>query len=163
MSATSFNPRDPSALTAISQELRPGADRPLPASISRVLFGTESVGAETFSLYDIAEDVEQARDRTIERMGRIPTDWELASAAVTDAESGASGELARLLEAYGLLDEPDEESFSPTARLAEQVFRLGASLCHDGCRACVHQSSDLMGDSLVYASTSRTLLERFLA
>ena len=158
----SFNPRDPSALTAISQELRPGTDRPLPASISRVLFGTENVGAETFSLYDIAEDVEQSRDRTIERMGRIPTDWELASAAVNDAESGASSELARLLEAYGLLEEPNEGSFSPPARLAEQVFRLGASLCHDGCRACVHQSSDLMGDSLVYASTSRTLLERFL-
>lgn len=159
----SSDPRDPSALATISRELKQGIQRPLPASISRILFATESVGAETFALYDIAEEVEQARHRAIERMGRIPTDWELASAAVSDAQSGASDELARLLEAYHSLDETDEESFSPTARLAEQVFRLGASLCHDGCRACVHQSSDLMSDSLVYASTSRTLLERFLA
>ncbi len=154
--------RDPRALAAIAMDLGIAAPKaPLPASIVRVLFGVESVGAETFALYDLAVDLEFCRLRLMETMRRAPTEWELASAAVRDAVDGQAPELGRLYNAYGSLGETVEESFSPDARLADQVFRLGAPLCHDGCRACVHQKSDLMGDSMVQSSTSRSLLTRY--
>ncbi|MEJ1935070.1 hypothetical protein WDZ92_33145, partial [Nostoc sp. NIES-2111] len=69
-----------------------------------------------------------------------------------------------LLRAYaGIDDAAMDESLSPEGRLADQIFRLHARLCVDGCKACVHQPSDIMSDSLAEASTSRTLLERFLS
>ncbi len=158
------DPRDPRALARIAAELDPaGGDAPLPATVARVLFGVEAVGAETFALYDVASALEGVRGRLAERMGRAPSDWELASAAVKDAVEGGEPELARLHLAYRALGGSEEESFHPDARLADQAFRLAAPLCHDGCRACVHQSSDLMGDSLVQSSTSRTLLQAYLA
>src|SRR3546814_10325900 len=69
----------------------------------------------------------------------------------------------RLLRAYATIeDAAQEESLSPEGRLADQVYRLHARLCVDGCQACTHQSSDMMTDSMVEASTSRTLLSRFI-
>jgi hypothetical protein len=157
------DPRDPAALGAIAAEISPETgDQPLPAAIARILFDVASVGAESFSLYDLAANLEQVRHNLSSRMGRSPSDWELVTAAVTEASAGSAIELARLREAYGALGESTEEAFSPDARLADQAYRIAAPLCHDGCRACVYQASDLMGDSLVQASTSRTLLQHFL-
>ena len=153
--------RDPRVLAAIAGDLGAPAGSTLPASLINILFGVETVGAATFALYDVAADLESVRERLAITMRREPTDWELASAAVRDADEGGAPDLSRLKGAYSSLGESVEESFSPEARLADQAFRLGAPLCHDGCRACVHQSSDLMGDSLVQASTSRRLLSRY--
>lgn len=156
--------RDPRALTRIAQEVTPGAtERPLPAALARILFGVETVVGNTFILYDVASDIEASRRRLTDAMDRDPSEWELASAAVSDATGGRAPQLARLHGAYAALGDTAEESFSPDARVADQAFRLGAPLCHDGCRACVHQASDLMGDSLVQSSTSRGLLQRFFA
>lgn len=156
--------RDPRALAQIAREVTPEAvGKPLPAALARILFGVETVGADTFVLYDVASDIEASRGRLAEGMDRDPSEWELATAAVSDATGGFAPELARLHAAYAALGENGEESFSPAARVADQAFRLGAPLCYDGCRACVHQSSDLMGDSLVQSSTSRSLLQRFFA
>lgn len=158
------DPRDRTALAGIAAEISDHApERPLPAAIARILFDMATVGAESFSLYDLAADLERVRAGLIARVGRSPSDWELVSAAVASATDGSAAELARLREAYGALGETTEEGFSPEARLADQAYRLAAPLCHDGCRACVHQSSDLMSDSLVQSSTSRTLLQAFLA
>jgi hypothetical protein len=157
------DPRDARGLGFIAAALRPDSpEAPLPAAAARVLFGSEAIGAESFALYDVAADIERVRAGLKQRMKRDPSEWELASAAVRAAEDGEASELARLHAAYGSLDETDEEAFSPGARLADQVLRLSAPLCHDGCRACVHQRSDLMGKGLVQSSTSRTLLERFV-
>jgi hypothetical protein len=160
----SEDPRDPRVLARIAAALDLGGTgaAPLPASIVRILFGVESVGPDTFTLYDVASALEAVRGSLAKRMGRAPADWELASGAVADAVAGGQPELARLHLAYRALGGTEEESFHPDARLADQAFRLAAPLCHDGCRACVHQSSDLMGDSLVQSSTSRTLLQAYL-
>jgi len=157
------DPRSARNLREISALLRP--DNPsasLPASVLRVLFGTESIGADSFAMYDIAADTERVRVDLKAKTEREPSEWEFASAAVRAAEDGEVPELARLLSAYTSLDEKDEEAFSPSTRLADQVLRLSAPLCSDGCRACVHQRSDLMGEGPMQSSTSRTLLERFV-
>lgn len=158
------DPRDERRLRSIAEELAPLAKGAvLPSPVFRMLFGSEIVGVQTFTLYDLAADIERVRGKLKAQMKRDPTEWELASASVTAAETGDAPELSRLHAAYGMLDETDEEAFSPSSRLADQILRISAPLCSDGCRACVHQRSDLMGDGPMRSSTSRTLLERFLA
>lgn len=159
------DPRDTSALSAIAAELAPGRPESvtsLPPVVTRILFAQEAVEAEPFALYDIAAEIEAVRARAF-GADRPVLGWELASAAVDAAKGGTAPVLTRLLGAYDALDPTAEGSLAPDARLAEQVFRLSAPLCADGCRSCVHQASDLMSDSLAQASVSRSLLQRFLA
>jgi hypothetical protein len=160
----SNDPKDSVALRAIAVELMPASpDAPLPALVLRILFDMESVEAEPFTVYEIAEALEEVRVRAEEKAGRDLTDWEFASAAVRSATDGSAPVLARLLAAYASIEASSEGSLAPEARLADQAFRLATPLCADGCRGCVHQPSDLMSDSLTSASVSRRLLQRFLA
>lgn len=156
------DPRDVTALAAIAAELAPEAER-LPPVLIRVLFAQEAIEAEPFALYDIAAEIEDVRARAFGDTGQPVLGWELAASAVHAAGAGTAPVLRRLFDAYDTLDPNAEGSLTPAARLAEQVFRVAAPLCADGCRSCVHQSSDLMSDSLVEASVSRSLLQRFLA
>jgi hypothetical protein len=139
------------------------ADGVLPASLIRILFGHEEIGTSQFALYDLASEIEGVVGSLSRRSGRDPTAWEVTSAAVARAEEGA-GELARLLEVYRGVDHANlDDSLSPEMRLADQVYRLAARQCVDGCRACLHLESDLMTGSLMASSVSRRLLTRFLA
>ena len=156
------DPRDPSALAAIAAELAPDTER-LPTVLVRILFAQEAIEAEPFALYDVAAEIEDVRRRALGGAERPILGWELASAAVDAAGAGGAPVLRRLYAAYERLDPNAEGSLTPAARLAEQVFRLAAPLCADGCRSCVHQPSDLMSDSLAEASVSRSLLQRFIA
>jgi hypothetical protein len=134
----------------------------MPSRLMRVLFEDQEVSGRQISLYAMASEIEQVRDALQGEFGRQPSDWELASRAVLEAQSKPASSLGDLLGAYTELDGMDEASLSPEARLADQVYRLSAPLCLDGCRACVHQSSDMMSDSMVEASVSRRLLAAFL-
>ncbi|MCT7376365.1 AAA domain-containing protein [Chelativorans salis] len=156
------DPRDATALAAIAAELAPEAES-LPPVVVRVLFAQEAIEAEPFALYDIAAEIEDVRVRAFGDTDQPVLGWELAAAAVHAAGAGTAPVLRRLFDAYDALDPNAEGSLTPAARLAEQVFRLAAPLCADGCRSCVHQPSDLMSDSLAEASVSRSLLQRFLA
>ncbi|CAN7732017.1 AAA domain-containing protein [Ensifer adhaerens] len=157
-----LDPFDTRSLRQISSHIGLGY-RPLPATIIRILFGTETIGAERFSLYDLTLAVREVKAAFTDRVERRPTVWELASAAVARARQEPEGALGKLLAAYDTLEEAMlEEALSPEGRLADQVLRMNATLCFDGCRACVHQSSDMMSDNMVESSTSRTLLRRFL-
>lgn len=156
------DPRDARALAAIAAELAPDAER-LPPVLARILFAQEAVEAEPFALYDLAVEIEAIRSRVLDGTERPIVGWELASAAVDAATTGVATTLRRLYNAYDAHDPNAEGSMTPAARVAEQVFRLAAPLCADGCRSCVHQHSDLMSDSLVEASVSRSLLQGFLA
>lgn len=157
-----FDPRDAEALAEIAAALEVPLGEPLAPAVVRILFGQEAIEAEAFALYDLALDVEKVRSAAFGDDSSPVVGWELASAAVVAAQSGAAAILAGLLAAYAAVETVGEGSLTPEARLAEQVFRLSAPLCADGCRSCVHQSSDLMGDSLAEASVSRSLLQRFL-
>jgi hypothetical protein len=160
----SNDPKDSTALREIAAELMPAsADAPLPALVLRILFDMESVEAEQFTVYEIADALEAVRLKAEEKAGRDLTDWEFASAAVGAATGGTVPVLARVLSAYASLEASSEGSLSPEARLADQAFRLATPLCADGCRGCVHQLSDLMSDALTASSVSRRLLQRFLA
>lgn len=159
-----FDGRNSQALRGIAIELgMADSTKPLPQPLVRILFGFEAIEAEPFAIYDVASEIEAVRTRGTERLGRALDGWELASAAVDEAHTGVAPVLKRLHDAYRALDPNAEGSLGPDERLAEQVFRLGAPLCVDGCRSCVHQPSDLMNSSLTEASVSRSLLQRFLA
>ena len=98
-----------------------------------------------------------------ERGPRRPTAWELVSAGLRAAVDAANyPEVARLLAAYRGLTR-DREAGSPVAeaRLADQLYRLSASLCPDGCLACLHRPSSLMPDAHTALSVSRDLLRRY--
>lgn len=99
-----------------------------------------------------------------ESMAREPSQWELVSATVraaTDSDS-MTPRLAALLGIYqGLEDATLEESLGAEARLADQVFRLSARLCVDGCQGCLHTGSDSMPEALAESAVSRRLLERY--
>lgn len=156
------DPRDVTALAAIAAELSPETES-LPSVLVRILFAQEAIEAEPFALYDIAAEIEHVRVRAFGDTDQPVPGWELAAAAIDAAGTGTAQVLQRLLDAYDALDPNAEGSLTATARLAEQVFRLAAPLCADGCRSCVHQPSDLMSDGLAEASVSRSLLQRFLA
>jgi hypothetical protein len=155
---------DVDALASWAAELglRPG--QPVPQSLLRIFSDVERVGGERVELYDLALAGMQVETRLTAEMGRRPSAWEHASAVVALGELDPTSAPGRLLAAYaGLEDASQEGSLSAAARLADQAYRLGAHLCVDGCQACVHQGSDLMSDTMAEASTSRRLLQRFLA
>jgi hypothetical protein len=159
-----LDPNDPATLGRIGRELTGTAavsETHLQA-LRRVLFQSEYVGADRFDLYDLHREV-RAVGRTLRAaMGRDPSAWELVSAAVQAASQGRADVLglSRLLAAYGRLGvqrgAPDAEG-----RLADQVYRLSASLCVDGCRACLHRASSLMSDAQTAVAVSRDLLQRY--
>lgn len=158
-----MDPNDPNTLASIANSLGLTADRGLPPSAIKILFGTETVGLERINLYDLASSLRSTETALQERLRREPTAWELTSAAVEAARADPASIGGRLLSAYARLDDASlEDRLSPEARLADQVFRIHARLCVDGCQACVHQPSDLMTESLVESSTSRRLLSGFL-
>lgn len=155
---------DPAALAGLATDLDLDPARPLPAALLRILFGSDRLGADRFELYDLARAVGDTEARLAAEMGRSPSAWELTSAVVADAEADPASMPGRLLAAYAALEDAAlEGSLSAAARLADQAHRLGAQLCVDGCQACVHQPSDLMSESMAEASTSRRLMQRFVA
>lgn len=153
---------DEQSLSAIAAGLSID-DGPVPANIQRMLFDQETVGSEIFAVYDVAMAVRDQEMKLRHTFGRFPTMWELASAVVQGALDDRASMTGRLLSAYEEVEDAVMDgSLSPSGRLTDQVMRLGMTMCVDGCRACVHQSSDLMGDSLVQSATSRSLLSRFV-
>ncbi|PDQ20117.1 hypothetical protein CN311_15990 [Mesorhizobium sanjuanii] len=159
----SIDSSDQAALSTLAAELCLPHGDPIPAAALRILFDHENIGFEQFALYDIAMAVAAVDGRLAAQLGRAPTAWELTSAAVEAAKAEPGSATGRLLQAYsGIEGAVQEEALSAEGRLAEQIFRLHARLCVDGCPACVHQPSDMMSDSLMEASTSRSLLHRFI-
>jgi hypothetical protein len=149
-------------MSAIAKDLSVH-DGPIPASVQRILFDQEIIDSDVFAVYDVAMAVRSHEMELRKTFGRIPTMWELASDVVQGALTDRSSVTGRLLSAYEQVEDATMEgSLSPSSRLSDQVLRLGMKMCVDGCRACVHQSSDLMGESLVQSGTSRSLLSRFV-
>jgi hypothetical protein len=157
-----MDPNDRETLERIAQALGL-SEGALPAAIMRILFGTEAVGSDRFYLYDVAAGLVDQEQELRTQFRRRPTAWELTSYAVDAARGDPTSVAGKLLSAYGALDEAQlDDTLSPEARLADQIFRIHAALCVDGCQACVHQPSDLMSDSLVESTTSRRLLQAFV-
>jgi hypothetical protein len=138
-------------------------------ALRRILFQIETVGSDSFALYDLHREIRAVRRALEERTRpgnqppRRPTAWELVSAAVTAARANRDvPTLAALLAAYEKLTAGlGDNAPSAEARLADQVYRLSASLCVDGCRACLHRSSALMPDAQTAATVSREVLARY--
>ncbi len=158
-----MDPNSIDTLATIAGDLGLDPTASLPAAVPRILFGTKSIGTERFDLYDIALSLLTLEANLQSRLRRQPSSWELTSAAVEVARAEPSSVGGRFLKAYADLEDASlEESLDPEARYADQVFRIQARLCVDGCQACVHQPSDMMSDGLVESLTSRRLLQKFL-
>lgn len=165
----SLDPGDTPALRRMLTEIDPDLDVDhIPTRLQRILFSWEDFTGYQFEVYRLAQETEAVRETLETEMGRRAQDWELVSAVVSQAEAGTRPTLSELLKSYSRVqateEETDEIEAAPDApsRLADQIMRLSAPLCQDGCPACVHQKSDMMSDSLVEASTSRFLLKTFL-
>lgn len=133
-------------------------------SVMRLLYGTETIGRHRVELFVLHTEIRLIAERLRGDMGREPSGWELVSAAVSAAAESnpLAPQLTNLFNAYQQLDDATlEDSLSAEARLADQVYKLSARLCVDGCQACLHTGSDLMLDMLAEASVSRSLLGRF--
>lgn len=68
----SHDPRDSAALHAIAETLTPegtGA-QPLPTTLVRALYQSEAVGAEVFTLYDLASELDVVKRTAESRAGR---------------------------------------------------------------------------------------------
>jgi hypothetical protein len=164
-------PDDPRTLPRIGRELT-GTSAVAQVhlqALRRVLFQAETVGADRFEVYDLHREIRtvrralEARARPPGQPPRRPTAWELVSAAVAAAQDGrAFPTLAGLLAAYEKLTAGlGDGAPSAEARLADQIYRLSASLCVDGCRACLHRRSTLMPDAQATSAVSRDLLRRY--
>ncbi|MFZ6181626.1 AAA domain-containing protein [Nannocystis pusilla] len=137
-------------------------------SIIRVIFQREAIGGESFGHLELQGEVRTVRLALTEQMQREPSAWELVGRVVALATSGDSRvrRWTALLRYYERLDNvPNEESLSPQARLADQVFRLSARLCGDGCPACLHTGTPLFPPQMMDCTVSRRVLlrlERFM-
>lgn len=135
----------------------------------RTVFGREFVGGEEFRLLDLDREA-RALFRSLEsQLGRPGRVWELISGVLENAASEAPAEptprLHALLAAFrGLPNEQTEDgSRSAEDRLADQVYRLSAPLCIDGCLSCLGAGAGVVQSSWTDVTTSRQTLERFLA
>jgi hypothetical protein len=70
-------------------------------------------------------------------------------------------QVIELLHAYEAIPGPLAGGIDPMTRLTEQLYRMTAGLCVDGCPACLHRSSTLMPDTQMIHALSRNLLERY--
>ena len=167
-----LDPNDPKTLPGIAKQLL-GTTAVAAVhlqALRRILFDVETAGGAEFRLYylhaevqEVRRGLESASGFEAERGPRRPTAWELVSAGLRAATDAANyPRLAGLLAAYRGLTQ-DHEANSPTAeaRLADQLYRLSASLCPDGCLACLHRPSSLMPDAHAALSVSRDLLRRY--
>src|SRR5262249_44569267 len=120
-------------------------------------------GHRHFAAYDLHREIRAMRRELEVSFRRRPNTWELVSEVVRRAEAGdaTTGTLAELHAAYQSLAAARPQEVGARARLAEQVFRLGASVCVDGCRGCLHRSSPLMPDAQSAVLVSRDLLARY--
>lgn len=168
----SQDPRREDWVRQLANEL--GADPDLDGGglqvVLRMLYGREEVEGHVFEMRELYSEVHATRLRLAADMEREPTVWEVVGTVVAGARASSPDALSwgRLRAAYvgvqEVFDHPDEEvgeSLSPDHRIADQIHRISARLCVDGCQACVHTPSDVMDAELAEACTSRQLLERF--
>lgn len=160
------DPRDPVWVETLASELGldPKGDTGPLQVVLRLLYEGVELDGQRFEYYDLYRETREVRTHLAAAFGREPLEWELVGAVVERAKAAdpAVPHWTGLLERYrGFEDAVQEESLSPEARLADQVYRMGTRLCLDGCLGCLHGNSDLMDGDAAAVATSRTLLERF--
>ncbi len=159
-----LNPNDLSDMQKLAADLGIDGGHAAMDRVITMLYGSEMVGYERFELFELHREVRLVREMLRREMRRVPTVWELVSAAVQRAtrNSPETPRLAALNLAYaGLDDASQEESLSPEARVADQVYRLSASLCVDGCQACLHTNGGVADAPAGDASVSRLVLSQY--
>lgn len=163
-----LDPRNTKQMARLAAELElgPRADPASMQSVLRLFYGTESVGPDRFDLYSLHREITAIDARLRVNIAREPPQWELVSALVRAAAEDApeTPRLAALARADQRLEEAcQKESLGAESRLGEQVYRLSARLCVDGCQGCLHTGGALMPEALAEPAVSRRVLERLTA
>jgi hypothetical protein len=143
--------------------LDPEADSGIVQTVLRMLTATEDIGGERFAYLALHREVHAVRDLLFQAMDREPSAWELVGRVVALAQGNDKQvpNWAGLWRCYaGLEDASQEGSLGAAVRLGDQVFRLSARLCVDGCQACLHTGSPLFPPQLMDATVSRRVLLR---
>jgi hypothetical protein len=115
-----LDPRDPKQMARLAAELGLGsAPEAAPIQgVMRLLYGSETFGAERFDLYSLHREIRSVDARLRVAMAREPSQWELVSATVRAAADGdgATPRLTAQLRAYqGLEGATLEESLGAEA------------------------------------------------
>ncbi|KIG17587.1 DNA helicase [Enhygromyxa salina] len=166
--ANTWSLRDPISADRIGElagvlGLDPEDDANIMQSVVRVLYDSEDIGGERFSYRSLQQEVRTVREQLSAEMDRDPTAWELVGRVVALARGGDPSvqRWAQLRRCYlELEDAAQEGSLEADARLGDQVYRLSARLCVDGCQACLHTGSPLFPQQMLDATVSRTVLTR---
>jgi hypothetical protein len=162
----SLDPRRPDTVYEIGRDLGidfDASDAPSPQQLLRLLYSTESIGGQQVAVFDLWQEVMDAKTALRASIGREPDGWEIVSAASKGAVEGQYSTLAAMLTSYAQIEGAIQDgSLSPTERLADQIYRVSGRLCFDGCLACLHGDSDLMPAPLAEVAVSRRLLSRFI-
>jgi hypothetical protein len=145
-------------------EIDPGLEEGALQGVLRLFYGSETVGPERVDFYNLHRVILAVETQIRQMLARAPSQWELVSAVVRSAgDQDETPFLAATLRGYQALEDAAlEESLDAEARLADQVYRISARLCVDGCQGCLHTGNDLMADTLAESAVSRRLLERFV-
>lgn len=161
----SQNPRDAAWVEELAAELGEPADGGAMPVVLSMLYGDIEIEGSRLSNLDLYIEALGVRQDLRTQMGRQPSSWELVGGVLNHArsQSPTDSEWARLLQVYHDLEETpaDGDELSPTRRVADQVHRLAAPFCVDGCQACLHGPHDQMDSAVAETVLSRTLLERY--
>jgi hypothetical protein len=161
-----WDPRNEKQMAALANSLELSAEdkQTFLPNLLRLVYGYEAIQQERFEFFTLHKEINAIRAKLRSKMTRQPSAWELVSAAVGCASQHDAivPRLGALLDFYKTLEDASTvDSLSPESRLADQVYRLSACLCVDGCPACLYTGSDIMSDSLAETTLSRRVLERF--
>jgi len=161
-----LDPRESATVRAMASDLDldPEEDGSAFQGVVRLVFGDAEFPGRRVPLHEFYSEVLAVRHDLETRFDRWPTPWELVGSVVGHVEqnTGRTPNWRTMFESFGGLAEAEfDDNLSPSARLADQVYRLSARLCVDGCQACLHTGSDVMDGSMLGSTVSRRLLAEF--
>ena len=159
-----LDPGQLSDMRKLSADLGVDGDRTPLDRVITIMFGSELIGDERFEFFEMFKEIRHVKTQLRQQISRMPTVWEVVSAATRRAieNSPETPSLASLHRVYlGLPDASQEESLSAGARVADQVYRLSACLCIDGCQACLHSGGSVSDAFAGEAAVSRIVLSHY--
>jgi len=159
-----LDPGQLSDMRKLSADLGVDGDRTPLDRVITIMFGSELIGDERFEFFEMFKEIRHVKTQLRQQISRMPTVWEVVSAATRRAieNSPETPSLASLHRGYlGLPDASQEESLSAGARVADQVYRLSACLCIDGCQACLHSGGSVSDAFAGEAAVSRIVLSHY--
>ena len=139
------------------------SDAGIVQAVVRLLTEAEEIGGERFTYRGLHQEVRGIRVALRSDLNREPSSWELVGRIVALAKRNDPQvpTWAQLRASYASLEDASQEgSLEADERLGDQIHRLGAHLCVDGCQACLHTGTPLFPSQFMDSTVSRLVLQR---